>query len=74
MKTKHLLILIFSCSLLLTGFDKSEEIEILSVVNSMITAMNEKDAEGYIRTLNDYFIKVTYGDKDFIRQNIKKVM
>ena len=47
------------------------ETEILSVVNSMITAMNEKDAEGYIRTLNDDFIKVTYGDKDFIRQNIK---
>ncbi|MEH7255819.1 hypothetical protein V7111_27305, partial [Neobacillus niacini] len=31
----------------------------------------EKDAEGYIQTLSDYFIKVTYGDKDFIRQNIE---
>ncbi|MCM3118865.1 hypothetical protein M3610_27205 [Neobacillus sp. MER 74] len=59
MKTKLLIILLFSCSLLLTGFDKSEEIEISSLVNSMITAINEKDAEGYIQTLNDYFIKVT---------------
>lgn len=70
MKTKLLIFLIFSCSLLLTGFDKSEEKEISSIVKSMITAINEKDAEGYIQTLNNYFIKVTYGDKDFIRENI----
>jgi hypothetical protein len=68
---KLLIILLFSCSLLLTGFDKSEEMEISTLVKSMITAINEKDAEGYIQTLNDYFIKVTYGDKDFIRQNIE---
>ncbi|MGF6950956.1 hypothetical protein QF028_003461 [Neobacillus sp. B4I6] len=70
MKMKLLIILLFSCSLLLTGFDKSEEKEISSTVKSMITAINEKDAEGYIQTLNDYFIKATYGDKDFIRGNI----
>jgi hypothetical protein len=37
----------------------------------MITAINEKDAEGYIQTLNDHFIRVTYGDRNFIRENIK---
>jgi uncharacterized Rmd1/YagE family protein len=68
-KTKRLFILLFSCVLLL-GFDKSEEKEILSVVESMFTAINEKDAEGYIRTLGDYFIKYRYGDKEFIRQKM----
>lgn len=36
----------------------------------MITAIDEKDAEGYIQTLSDYFIKSRYGDKEFIRQNM----
>ncbi|WML27349.1 hypothetical protein [Neobacillus sp. OS1-33] len=56
--------------MLLTGFDKSEENQIYSVVYSMITAINKKDAEGYIQTLDDYFIKSTYDDKEFIRKNI----
>jgi hypothetical protein len=67
---KLLLILVFSCSLLLTGFNTTDEKEITFLVSSMIAAINEKDSEGYIQTLSDYFIKVTYGDKEFIRQNI----
>ncbi|MFC4799578.1 hypothetical protein ACFPA1_09430 [Neobacillus sp. GCM10023253] len=68
--TKLILVLFFSCSFLLSGFDKTEEQKILSVVESMVTAINEKDAEKYIQTLGDYFIKVRYGDKDFIWKNI----
>ena len=71
LKKKLIFILAFNCSILLTGFDKSEESKITSIVNLMITAINEKDAEGYIQTLDDYFIKVTYEDKDFIRKNIE---
>jgi hypothetical protein len=37
----------------------------------MIASINEKDANAYINILNAYFIKVTYGDKEFIRQNMK---
>ncbi|WP_342430963.1 hypothetical protein [Neobacillus sp. FSL H8-0543] len=53
------------------GFDKSEEREITFLVRSMITTLNEKNPEGYIQTLSDHFIKVTYGDKEFIRRNIQ---
>ncbi|WP_175493048.1 hypothetical protein [Bacillus sp. OK048] len=71
MMKKLLIILVFSCSILLTGFNTTDEREVTFLVRSMITAINEKDAEGYIQTLSDYFIKVTYGDKDFLRQNIE---
>lgn len=46
------------------GFNTTDERKITFLVSSMITAINEKDAEGYIQTLSDYFINVTYGDKE----------
>jgi hypothetical protein len=58
-------------AIFLTAYNNSEETEITNVVRSMITAINKKDAEGYIKTLDDYFIKTTYKNEDFIRKNIK---
>ena len=71
LKNKLILILVFNCSIMLTGFNKFEENEITALVKSMITTINKKEAEGYIQTLDEYFIKTTYGNKDFIRKNIK---
>lgn len=55
-----------------TGVDSSEEKRIIYVVRSMVTAMNEKDADAYIEHLNDYFISQTYGSKESIIKNIRK--
>ncbi|MDF2857600.1 MAG: hypothetical protein K0Q87_3451 [Neobacillus sp.] len=53
-----------------TGFDKTAESEITLTIYSMISSMNRKDPESYIKTLSDYFIKETYGDREFIKKNM----
>ncbi|WP_217225103.1 hypothetical protein [Desertibacillus haloalkaliphilus] len=45
----------------------------MSVIHTMVTAINEQDPETYISVLNDYFILVTYGSKKYIRQNIDQM-
>ncbi|TDK58130.1 hypothetical protein E2K98_24755 [Bacillus salipaludis] len=72
LKNRLILILVFNCTIMLTGFNKFEENEITALVKSMISTVNKKDAEGYIQTLDEYFIKTTYGNKDFIRKNINE--
>jgi hypothetical protein len=66
------LLLIFSLFsiLFITGFDKTAEREITFIIYSMTSSINKVDPEGYIQTLSDYFIKETYGDKEFIRKNM----
>ena len=67
------LLLIFSILsiLFITGFDNTAESEITFIIYSMTSSINKKDPEGYIQTLSDYFIKETYGDKKFIKENMK---
>ncbi|MFC5714414.1 hypothetical protein ACFPU1_16835 [Thalassorhabdus alkalitolerans] len=45
----------------LFSIGKLEKREIISTVTSMITAINEVNADDFIGLLNDYFIQVTYG-------------
>lgn len=69
---KRKVIICTFCLLALTGFNHEEEEEIISTIKLMIVEINEKDIEGYINLLSDYFIRVTYGDKEYIRKNISK--
>jgi hypothetical protein len=69
---KYLLAFSLLAILFTTGFDKTAESEITLTIYSMISSINRKDPESYIKTLSDYFIKETYGEKEFIKSNIKE--
>lgn len=73
LKQSILLLLIFA-TIFLFGFElnETEETKIIMVINQLVDSINEKDAEGLIDILKDNFIEETYGNKEYIENNIHK--